>query len=174
MKCNQVGSAALFSLCLLSSSFAGETPATTGKSNQNFDLLLHPRAAASDYTPIVTANAEVFSGILIAAGKSVSLDSTLDYSAVSTVAVTVQCIICNSANNSLGSSGLVLQAAWMVPGSTFVAPESKAATAFPYWDSGGALFNVYGPQFRLILQNQGNQSIAVQQVTIFRRGQASQ
>jgi len=30
---------------------------------------------------------------------------------------------------------------------------------------------VFGPQFRLVLQNKGTQTIAVQQVTIFRRSQ---
>lgn len=58
----------------------------------------------------------------------------------------------------------------MVPNAaSFVATENKAATAFPYWDAGGAIFNAYGPQFSQALQNKGSQSIALAQVTIFRR-----
>jgi hypothetical protein len=49
--------------------------------------------------------------------------------------------------------------------------ENKAATTFPYWDAGAALFNTYGSQFRLILQNTGTQTVAIQQVTLFRRSQ---
>jgi hypothetical protein len=109
---------------------------------------------------------------VIAGGKTVSLYSDLDYSSANTVAVTVSCIICSSAATSLGNSGLVLQSRWTVADAqSFVTAESKAATAFTYSDSGGAIFNVYGPQFRLALQNKGTQTIALQQVTVFRRKQ---
>ena len=100
------------------------------------------------------------------------LDSTMDYSAVGSVAVTVQCTICTTAATSLATGGLVLQAWWLVPpADSYVVTENKAATAFSYWDAGGAIFNVYGPQFRLILQNKGKQTIGIQQITIFRRSQ---
>jgi hypothetical protein len=98
----------------------------------------------------------------------------MDYSAANTVAVTVECTICTTATTSLASSGLVLQAGWLVPNATaYVVAENKAATAFLYTDAGSALFNVYGTQFRLILQNKGSVSIAIQQVTLFRRGQST-
>jgi hypothetical protein len=72
----------------------------------------------------------------------------------------------------MGSLGLVLQARWTVPdAASYVTAENKAATAFPYADSGGVVFNVFGPRFRLALQNKGTQPIALQQVTIFRRSQ---
>lgn len=118
----------------------------------------------------VAENSEVFKGIFIGAGKTVSLDSTLDYSSAATVAIGIECIICDSKASSLGGSGLVLLARWAVPNSElFVTPESKTANLFLYWDSGGVIFNVYGSQFRLSLQNKGSQPIAIEQVTILRR-----
>ena len=140
----------------------------TQKSAEAYDLALAPKSSAS----IVSAsgNSEVFQSVSIAPGKTVSIDSTMDYSSANTVAVTVQCIVCTSTATSLGTSGLVLQARWTVPNAQlYVATENKAATAFPYWDAGGAVFNVYGAQFRLTLQNQGSQTIALQQITLFRR-----
>ena len=119
-----------------------------------------------------TVVSEVFESIVITPGRNVPLDSTMDYSTVSTVAVTVQCSGCTSAATSLGTCGLVLQARWTVPNAELVvATENKPASAFPYWDAGGAVFNVYGPQFRLVLQNTGSQPISLQQVTLFRRSQ---
>jgi hypothetical protein len=144
----------------------------TEKSAEVFDLAVRPIAKTSGTAADNTAISEVFEDVVIAAGKTVSLSSGLDYSSANTVAVTVLCIICSSAATALGTAGLVLQARWTVPDAqSFVTAESKAATAFTYSDSGGAVFNVYGPQFRLALQNKGTQTIALQQVTIFRRGQ---
>lgn len=129
-----------------------------------------PRSAVGE--TIATDSSEVFRNILIAAGKTVSLDSAIDYSASNSVAVTVQCTICDTAATSLGTAGLVLQAWWLVDNAdVFAATEMKAATAFPYWDAGSALFNVYGSQFRLQLQNKGKQTISIQQITFFRRSQ---
>jgi len=137
-----------------------------------YDLAVRPIARATGTAADNTAISEVFEDVVIAAGKTVSLSSALDYSSANTVAVTVLCIICSSAATALGTAGLVLQARWTVPDAqSFVTAESKAATAFTYSDSGGAVFNVYGPQFRLALQNKGTQTIALQQVTIFRRRQ---
>jgi hypothetical protein len=128
-----------------------------------------PPRATQDTAPAST-NTEVFKDIVIAAGKSATLDSTLDYSSADIVAVTVQCSICDSATTSLAASGLTLQARWTIPEAVVsVATENKSASSFPYWDAGGAIFTVFGPQFRLVLQNRGKDAIAIQQVTIFRR-----
>jgi hypothetical protein len=127
-----------------------------------------PRTTARDAASV--AISEVFEDLVIAAGKSITLDSGLDYSSSDSVAVSVLCIICSTASTSLGNSGLVLQARWTVAdANSYVATENRAATTFPYSDSGGAVFNVFGPQFRLVLQNRGTQTIAIQQVTIFHR-----
>jgi hypothetical protein len=129
-----------------------------------------PKITARDATS--ASISEVFENLVIAAGKNVTLDSALDYSTAGTVAVSVLCIICSTAATSLGNSGLVLQARWTVADAgDYVTTESRPATTFPYSDSGGAVFSVFGPQFRLVLQNKGTQTIAVQQVTIFRRSQ---
>jgi hypothetical protein len=114
----------------------------------------------------------VFNDLVIAAGKSVFVDSSLDYSAAGVVAVTLQCGVCTSATTSLGASGLVIQARWIVPdAATYVATETKTAAGFPYWDAGGVLFNVYGTGLRISLQNKGSQTVAIQQMTVFRRSQ---
>jgi hypothetical protein len=115
-----------------------------------------------------TANSEIYRNVVIAAGKSVILDSKLDFSASDKVLVTFRCTTCDSASNSMGT--MTANAAWSVPqADSYSATESKAGTSFPYFDSGGAVFQVYGPQFRLILRNKGTQAIIIQQVTVFRR-----
>jgi hypothetical protein len=173
MNVNRSLLAALLTPLLVCVSMAEDRPSRgTEKSAEVFDLAVRPIAKTSGTTSDNTAISEVFENVVIAAGKTVSLPSALDYSSANTVAVTVLCIICSSAATALGTAGLVLQARWTVPDAqSFVTAESKAATAFTYSDSGGAVFNVYGPQFRLALQNKGTQTIALQQVTIFRRSQ---
>ena len=145
--------------------------AATEKASDSYELAVKPTRKASGTSAGDTANYEVFEDIVIAAGKTVYMDSTLDYASTNSVAVTVLCIICSSAATSLANSGLVLQARWSNPEASYVTAESKAGTSFTYLDSGGAIFNVYGPQFRFALQNKGTQTIAIQQVTIFRRSQ---
>ena len=141
----------------------------TEKSAERYELAANRTATPAD-TSATTVNSEVFESIIIAAGKSYTVSSAMDYTASNTVAVTVQCIVCSTSGTSLGSSGLILQASWFVPNAqSYVVAENKAATAFAYTDAGSALFNVYGGQFRLILQNKGTASIAIQQVTLFRR-----
>jgi hypothetical protein len=116
------------------------------------------------------AKSEVFRDLFIPAGKSIPLESELDYSSAATVAVTVYCLICTSAPSSLANSGLVLVAFWSVPDTeTYTAAENKSSGSFPYWDAGAAIFQVYGSRFRLVLQNTGKQAVALQQVTVFRR-----
>lgn len=132
---------------------------------------VRPRAKATGDTTPAATNAEVFVDIVIAAGKNVVLESAMDFSTVSTVAVTISCTVCTTDKTALGTSGLVLQARWAIPDAdSYVATEYKAATLFPYWDAGGVVFNVFGSMFRLNLQNKGTESITIQQVTLFRRG----
>ncbi|MBZ5580456.1 MAG: hypothetical protein LAP40_28210 [Acidobacteriia bacterium] len=175
----KISAAALLASSFLCLAFAEDRPglrseaiaagSATEKSADLYDLAI---AATRSVNPGLgaTVSVEVFQNVVIAAGKTVSLDSALDYSTSNTVAVTVQCIVCTSATTALGASGLILQARWMAPNTQFyVATENKAASAFPYWDAGGAIFSVYGPQFRLTLQNSGSQPIAIQQITLLRR-----
>lgn len=164
--------------CFVSASMAEDRPGpdrqpkVAEKSAEAYELAVTPTAKALAATTASAGNSEVYVNVVIPAGKTVSFDSTLDYSAAGTVAVTVLCNICTTAVTALGNSGLVLQARWTVPdAASYATAENKAASAFPYSDSGGALFNVYGTQFRLALQNKGTQTIALQQVTIFRRSQ---
>ena len=124
--------------------------------------------AAASRTAASAGNSEVFRNVTVPAGKIVSFDSKLDYSSFDKVAVTVRCATCDSAANSLNS--LVLLPFWSVPDADlYSVAEIKSGTAFPYWDAGGAVFQVYGSEFRLTLQNTGAQDITIQQVTIFCR-----
>ncbi len=153
-------------LLLLVPCFGGDN---AEKSGEPYEFAVIKTAKAARDVADTTIS-DVFKTVIIAAGKSVSLDSTMDYTSAAGVAVTVQCIICGTLATSLTGSGLALQARWMVLNAeSYVATESKAASGFPFWDSGAALFNVYGSQFRLTLQNKGTQNIALQQVTIMRR-----
>jgi hypothetical protein len=161
----------LLAVCCAPASPAPDTPrrASNGEpSSHASELASGVKASAG--TP--TDNSEVFLNILIPAGKAVTLDSDLDFTDAAAVAVTVPCAICSSASTSLGSAGLTLQARWMVREAIgYAATENKSAAAFSYWDSGGAIFSVYGSQFRLVLQNKGDSPISLQQVTLFRRNQ---
>lgn len=121
-------------------------------------------------TATVAENAEVYKKVIIEAGKSVTLDSAIDFSAASTVAITVSCVTCTTQATSLNAAGLALQARWTVPNADLYVPtESRAGSAFAFWDSGSVVFIVYGTQFRLVLQNKGTQGVLIDQVTIFRR-----
>ncbi len=159
----------IFTICLMYAQ--GAEGSGRASAAQAHDFVERSAAASSNNSADTTTNSEVFRKITVASGKTVSIDSTLDYSAASTVAITVLCEDCTTEATSLGTMGLTLQARWKVPDAdSYVATESKAATAFAYWDAGGASFNVYGSKFQLTLKNKGTQGIVVQQITIMRRG----
>jgi hypothetical protein len=168
MKITTIVTATLLTSCLACFSLAEDRSGPSEKSAESHDLAVSAARKPVARDVAATGGSEVFQNVVIQAGKNVAIDSTLDYSSASTVAVTVQCTTCTSAAASLGSLGLVLQARWLVLNAdSFVATESKAGTAFAYWDAGGAVFNVYGSQFRLVLQNKGSYAITLQQVTTF-------
>ncbi len=121
---------------------------------------------------VVNTNSEVFLSVVIGAGQTVSLDSTLDYTSAGTVAVAVECSACATGATSLGSAGLTLNAAWLVSNaSAYMFTENESGSGLTWWDGGGAVFNVYGSQFRLVIQNGGSQGILLDQVTVFLRNQ---
>ena len=184
MTTTTIGTAILLTLCFAGLSLADDRPGTplapeaasvateksAGRSDPAVILPGKPVASAA----VTTTSSEVFQNVVIAAGQTYPILSTMDYSSADTVAVTVECTLCTTTATSLASSGLILQAGWTVPNAvSYVVAENKAATAFLYTDVGSALFNVYGTQFKLILQNKGTASIAIQQVTLFRRGQST-
>jgi hypothetical protein len=182
MNITSILTATLLTSCFVCLSLAEDRPGpraakepqsiVTEKSAGTYERPVTPIARASRRAVDAPATSEVFGLVIVPAGQTVSLDSTMDYSSANTVAVSVLCIICNSATTSLGNSGLVLQARWLVSDAELYATtENMAATSFPYTDAGGAVFNVYGAQFRLTLQNKGTQTIAIQQITMFRRSQ---
>jgi hypothetical protein len=177
-----IGTAILLTSCIAGSALAQDrtvpvlAPASstiaTEKSTESYNLTVTRPPKAGDVSTTTAVNSEVFENITIAPGKTFMVPSAMDYSSSSTVAITVECTICTTAATSLGSSGLVLLAGWLVPnGMGYVVAESKAATSFPYTDAGGVIFNVYGAQFRLLLQNKGTVSIVIQQLTLFVRNQ---
>lgn len=181
MKTKPIGTATLLTICSFYPSFAGVGPepdaaikrqvVATEKSTAKSELPDRVRRKAADTPVSPITNADVFEGIIIQPGKTISLDSTLDYSTATSVAVGIQCIVCDSLSESLGTSGLVLLARWAVPNAElYVTTENKATTLFPYWDAGGVIFNVYGSMFRLSLQNNGSEPIAIEQIIILRRG----
>uniref|UniRef100_Q02BS7 Uncharacterized protein n=1 Tax=Solibacter usitatus (strain Ellin6076) TaxID=234267 RepID=Q02BS7_SOLUE len=168
MKIIKAGLAALLVPGLVCLSMAEDRPAVEKSAEPG--PLVHATPKVTSRDAASSGNSEVFENLVIAAGKTITLNSALDYSASDSVAVSVLCIICSTAATSLGNSGLVLQARWTVADAgDYVTTENRPATTFPYSDAGGAVFNVFGPQFRLVLQNKGTQTIALQQVTIFHR-----
>lgn len=130
------------------------------------------RSRPADTTATTPASSEVFPHVVIAAGKNVMIQSSLDYSSSSTVAVAVLCSTCTATATSLGTLGLILEARWQPLSAEFdTATDMKSASTFSYWDAGGAVFNVYAEQFNLELRNTGTATITLDQVTIFRRAQ---
>jgi hypothetical protein len=114
------------------------------------------------------ANWELYKDLIIPAGKSLSLPSKIDFSFASAAAVTVRCTGCDTLALSL--EPITLQAFWSVPGAEMDAvAEAKSGGSFPYFDSGGVAFQVYGPQLRLVVRNRSKQDFMVHQLTIFRR-----
>lgn len=145
-------------------SAASEKPAQS-----NGYVLTRSKPADSTATAV---NSEVYQNVVIAAGKNVIIQSSLDYSSSNTVAVAILCRTCTTVTTSLGALGLVLEARWQTLDASYdVATENKAASALAYWDAGGALFNVYAELFNLELQNTGSTSITIDQVTIFSHAQ---
>lgn len=119
---------------------------------------------------VSSENAEVFRNVVISGGKSLLLESSIDFANASAVAVTLVCTTCTSNATSLASAGLVLQARWVIPNAELVVPtETKNATSFTFYDAGSASFAVFGSQFRLMLHNRGSQGVLIQQITFFRR-----
>jgi hypothetical protein len=182
MNIAKIVTAAVLAASSASPLFAGDGPgAGAGKQQEKAateksgDASLAKKATSKSVPTglvAVNANSEVFENVTIAAGQTYSMDSTLDYTSAATVAVTLECVACTTAATSLGTSGLALQARWAVPSAEyFVTAESKAATAFSYWDAGSVLFNVYGSEFRLILQNKGSASLTIDQITFFQHSQ---
>lgn len=180
MNIKKIGAATLLISCsvLLSIAQVQPDPRTTverqsiamEKSAASHDNFATAAPKSSGIAAIATGNAEVFRNVYIGLGKSISLDSKLDYSFAGSVAIGFQCIVCDTWANSLGTSGLVLQAQWTVPeAGLYVTTENKAATTFLYWDSGGVIFSGYGSKFRLILQNKGKQPISIEQITLLLR-----
>lgn len=180
MNIKMIGIAALLAPCFVCLSFAQVQPdpqSTVKRQSIAAEKSAAMQAIVASATPkssviaaFATGNSEVFRNIYIGMGKSVSLDSKLDYSSAGTVAIGLQCIICDTSATSLGTSGLVLQAQWAVPDAgLFVTTENSGSNTFVYWDSGGVIFSVYGSQFRLTLQNKGKQPIAIEQITLLSR-----
>jgi hypothetical protein len=110
------------------------------------------------------ANSEVFRNITIQPGQSVTVDSTLDYTATDRVSVTFR------AASNVDLSVLEIDAYWAVPNAdSYSVAEYDSGTNFPYLNVGGTIFNVYGNQFRMLLSNTGKTAITLQQVTVYMR-----
>lgn len=177
MKTQTACSALLFAFCLVASSRAADESSTPIAKNQSTLVekstgsnayVFRMRSRPADSTSTTPTNSEVYLDVVIAAGKNVVIQSSLDFSSSSTAAVAVLCDACISQSTSLATMGLVLEARWL-PLNASVDVATQSAGTFAYWDAGGAVFNVFAEQFNLELQNKGTTAITLDQVTIFRR-----
>lgn len=177
MKIQTACHALLFAFCFAASSRAADESdpgiaknrsTVSEKSTGSNAYVFKMRSRPSDSTATTPLNSEVYLDVVIPAGKNVLIQSSLDYSSSSTVAVAVLCNACVSQTNSLGKMGLVLEARWL-PLNASVDIATENASAFAYLDAGGAVFNVFAEQFDLEIQNKGTTAITLDQVTIFRR-----
>ncbi len=124
-------------------------------------LLLLTLLALPAFSQNTKAKYDYFTTVTIPAGQSVSLDSTIDYSSSDTLRVTVR-----SAASDLFN--LIGTAYFTVPNANeFVTQEVMLGTDFFYANSGGATFQVCGPQFRLTLRNTGTTTMTLTSVLIY-------
>ena len=111
--------------------------------------------------PATSAKYEYYTNVVIPAGQTVNLDSSLDYSSSDTIRVTVR-----STNTDL--LALLGTSYFAVPNATeFVTQEAFLGSDFFYSNSGGATFQVCGPQFRLTLGNTGTTTMTLSSVLIY-------
>jgi hypothetical protein len=179
MKMSAACTTVLLAFCFVASSVAADERSTAIEKDQSITTekpaganayLLRARSKRATSTSPAAANSEVFLEVVIPVGKNVVIQSALDYSSSSSVAVAVLCTACTTPTTSLSALGLVLEARWQpLNASTDIATQN--ASTFTYLDAGGAVFNVYAEQFNLELQNKGTATITIDQVTIFRRAQ---
>src|SRR5579871_6231713 len=107
------------------------------------------------------SNSEVFTNYTIQPGGTLTLDSALDYSSSDSVSVTVR-----SADSDLGNVNLLSY--WSTPNSvSYDLVEAASGAKFYFSNVGGAKFNVFGNNFRLILQNTGSAPVSIVQVVIY-------
>jgi hypothetical protein len=126
----------------------------------------HPSSSSGSAPVASSSNWELYQNVVINAGSSVSIDSGLSFATYEHVAVSVRCTAATTSATSM--SGIVLQPLWSVPGAElFSIAEFALGSKFAYWDAGGAVFQVYGPQFRLTIENTGSSAITLDQVVIF-------
>ncbi len=144
--------------------------ATESSSSSNPYFVKSNPKPRSDSGSAATSNSEVFENVVIPVGKNVILQSAMDYSGASTVAVAVLCFACTTKATSLSSKGLTLEARWQAANAG-ADIATQGASGFAYFDAGGFIFNVYAEQFNLELLNKGTSAIVLDQVTIFRRAQ---
>jgi hypothetical protein len=142
---------------------APQTPTEKRTVNGNREI---PAASTSLNPTSASTYWEVYKTISIAAGSLVYLDSQIDFSKSSQIAVSARCTAGVSAATSMDN--LDFQAFWAVSGTTlFGVVEHLAGSKFAYWDAGGGTFQVYGSQLRLAILNNGSSSITLDQVVIF-------
>ncbi len=123
--------------------------------------LIRPSADAPTPVPATSAKYEYYTNVIIPANQSVNLDSALDYSSSDTVAVTVRSAKADIAN-------LIGTAYFTVPNATeYFTQDVFSGQNFNYSNTGGAVFTVCGPQFRLTLQNLSTATITLTSVLVY-------
>jgi hypothetical protein len=175
MKTLAACTAVLLAFCSIATSFAADERGAGTEKNQGAaterstganPYVLRARSKSSASTSTAPGTSEVYQDVVIPAGKNVIIQSSVDYSSSSTVAVTVLCTACTAATTSMAALGLVLEARWQGLNATTDIATANAGT-FAYLDAGGAIFSVYAELFNLELQNKGTSTITLDQVTIF-------
>lgn len=107
---------------------------------------------------------ELFQNVTVEPSKPTVLDSALDYSKLDKVAV--------SLTSDTDLTSLVIQAQWSFPEAEHWAiVETKSGKTFPFTNTGGAVFQTYGSQFRIVLRTSGDATVKIQQITVFCRTQ---
>jgi hypothetical protein len=145
----------LFSAC--AQERAAEPSSTSNKSAK--------KARAADST-VPASPWEVFKNFAVEPGKTYSLDSTLDFTSANAVAVTLR----TSNNSAADLSTLTLYGYWSVPDADHYNPaENRLGADFLYANAGGAIFQVHGSQFRLVLRNDSDHVLVIQELIIFSR-----
>ena len=138
----------------------GDAQSRKGEASLKPDVV-HTSADASTPVPVTSAKYEYYTNVTIPAGQSVNLDSMLDYSSSDTVAVTVR-----STKSDIAS--LLGTAFFTVPNATeYFTQDAFLGNNFFFNNTGGYVFQVCGPQFRLTLQNSGTSTMTLSSVLVY-------
>ncbi len=109
------------------------------------------------------SNFEVFTGLTIAPGQTLTLLGSLDWTGASTASIAIEC----PASTSLQDTAILVY--WQMPSftNTYTATSGLLGSDFLFSNMGGAVVSVFGNFFGLQVTNAGSSPVACDQLTVY-------